>query len=136
MIIVGLIFINSSVNAGNEVIKEKMAVVSGRTKTCGCLRKERMFELKQHKQLEAGTIFGWLVVENYIEYKNKRHFYNCKCKCGNNKIISSDRLKAGTSSCGCKKQRKNFDHQRFKSIPENTKINELTVLTFAGMRKK
>jgi hypothetical protein len=40
--------------------------------------------------------------------KNKKNYWNCKCDCGNNPIVSSASLSGGTQSCGCvSKIRKN-----------------------------
>lgn len=49
-----------------------------------------------------GERFGKLVVVNYVGYENGRHFYECKCDCGNTKIILRHSLVYNiTKSCGC-----------------------------------
>lgn len=56
-----------------------------------------------------GKRYGRLVVISYshnIKNNNKRvgykHYYNCKCDCGNNCIVERNSIKYGnTQSCGC-----------------------------------
>ena len=52
---------------------------------------------------------GKLVVESFSHKLNKngrtRHYYNCICDCGNNKIVERYNLTdKGTRSCGCLKR--------------------------------
>jgi len=55
----------------------------------------------------TGSKFGKLTVISFHETikKSNRHFiryWNCICECGNNKIISQESLRGGSSkSCGC-----------------------------------
>lgn len=74
--------------------------------SCGCLAKE-------HKQLNPyydnsiiGNKYGKLTVINYINNPDKPgSYWNCKCDCGNNVIVSRQNLVQGrTFSCGCLKE--------------------------------
>lgn len=50
----------------------------------------------------TGNKYNLLTVISYIETRNKVPFWNCKCDCGKEKIISGKELKnGGTKSCGC-----------------------------------
>lgn len=77
-------------------------ITSGRSKDCGCGRKETMSE-SLTKNL-VGQRFGKLVVIEMLEERNKngRILYRCKCDCGNEIIVLGYCLvQKHTSSCGC-----------------------------------
>ena len=49
-----------------------------------------------------GKKFGKLTVVSFVETKRKHSFWNCSCKCGNEKVIRADSLTTGrATSCGC-----------------------------------
>lgn len=51
----------------------------------------------------TGRTFGDLTVQKLLENRNGLYYWQCICVCGNNKIASTRRLKAGTcTNCGCK----------------------------------
>lgn len=55
----------------------------------------------------TGQRFGRLVVLNRTETQSKGHtaYWNCRCDCGKEKLVSSTALKGGyTKSCGCLKR--------------------------------
>jgi len=57
------------------------------------------------KQELSGQRFGRLTVINQADNKSGRVCWNCKCECGNTKIISAKTLlNGGTQSCGCLRQ--------------------------------
>ena len=46
--------------------------------------------------------FGRLVVVSRAENRGTTTMWNCKCKCGNNCVVSATSLRSGaTKSCGC-----------------------------------
>lgn len=54
----------------------------------------------------TGQVFGKLTVigisKKVQSGKRKRYYWQCKCECGNFKVVSSEHLKSGnTKSCGC-----------------------------------
>jgi ribosomal protein S27E len=50
----------------------------------------------------TGKRFGRIVVLSFSHINNRKAFWNCKCDCGNIKIIFGSSLKNGeTKSCGC-----------------------------------
>lgn len=63
-----------------------------------------------------GKKFGRLTVVSYSHSKGYRHYYLCKCDCGNEKIILKGNLLQGyTQSCGClQKERASDAH----SLPD------------------
>lgn len=77
-------------------------VTSGRSKNCGCGRKETLKEVRT-KNL-VGQRFGKLVVLEMLEERNKngRIVYRCKCDCGNEVNVLANSLTTNhTLSCGC-----------------------------------
>ena len=54
----------------------------------------------------SGRMFGKLTVVGFATTKNGRAFYNCKCDCGKEIIVSGSHLVTGhTKSCGCSRIR-------------------------------
>lgn len=88
-------------DCGNEAVVATSYLLSGATKSCGCLQRAR----KQEDLV--GLTFGRLTVESFAGYKkinsgDTRPFWNCVCSCGNRKTVNGDWLKCGSvKSCGC-----------------------------------
>lgn len=85
---------------GNEIIVEASALRSGRRKSCGCIQSEYE-NLLGHK-------YGRLTVIRYYEKRKRqsspgyKHYWLCKCDCGNEKVVEAYSLKTGRiRSCGC-----------------------------------
>lgn len=73
---------------------------SGRTKSCGCLRKE-LTSARWRADL-AGQKFGRLTVKEYVGSKKYCSLWRCVCDCGNEAIVKGKYLLNGdTKSCGC-----------------------------------
>lgn len=49
----------------------------------------------------TGKRFGRLLVLSYGGQDRSSKFWNCKCDCGQEKIIRASGLRSGTLSCGC-----------------------------------
>ena len=69
----------------------KKALISGKSKSCGCLR--------ENKKIKIGDKFGdWEVIDIL-----PNRYALCKCSCGNTKEVFQGTLKNGMSkSCGCR----------------------------------
>lgn len=90
-------------DCGNEVVVRRSNLISGKTKSCGCIRREDL----------TGKRFGRLTVlkHDYVDY-NGISFWKCVCDCGNEVVVRSTSLKNGmTKSCGCYKREQSS--QRF-----------------------
>lgn len=103
---------------GNHKTVRDDHLKSGNTISCGCARKDRVYN--RIKDL-TGQKFGKLTVLSYaFSDKHRVSHYLCECECGNQKIISGQNLSKGlTKSCGCiKKSKKSNDkpqkRDRFK----------------------
>lgn len=87
-------------DCGNEKIVLTSSLMSGGTKSCGCLCDEARRKSKDRKPKEnlIGKKFGRLLVKKY----NKKGSWVCLCDCGNKHIVKTFNLKSGnTKSCGC-----------------------------------
>lgn len=94
---------------GNEAVVRRSCLIEGKTKSCGCLRRETSRNnamTKTHKKIEKGAVFGRLTV---IRETEERAFgnvvYECRCQCGNITHVRGSLLRSGnTKSCGCLQQ--------------------------------
>lgn len=74
-------------------------LLSGQTKSCGCLQKEARYAKVNDL---TGQKFGRLTVLKRVENQGRAVRYLCRCECGNEKIFYATNLKRGLSiSCGC-----------------------------------
>lgn len=90
---------------------------SGRTNSCGCLRKELASENGLIDLL--GKRFGRLEVIEFSGTNSRGAMWKCKCDCGNEAIVKSEYLINGdTKSCGCLKsdvlKERNYKHGQSK----------------------
>jgi len=82
---------------GNIKVILGKSLVSGGTKSCGCLLKKN----GNFKNLNKKIFGKLLVTKHYFKSKNG-YMWKCICFCGNEKYILSRSLIAGsTISCGC-----------------------------------
>lgn len=94
-------------DCGNEAIVRTTDLLSGQTKSCGCLRVTAVSEA--HFEDITGIEFGYLTPKERVQdYITRGGFaysqWLCQCRCGNYKVVPANRLKRGTTqSCGCKK---------------------------------
>lgn len=83
-------------SCGNIVYVASSSLLNGNTKSCGCLLSDtRIDDL-------TGREFGFLQVVSFAYIKEHATFWNCLCKCGNEKVVRRRELVEGdTKSCGC-----------------------------------
>ena len=112
-------------DCGNEVVVRRKNLLSGLTKSCGCLKREigvekakKMREVQKNKQTEdlTGKVFGNLTVIQPERISS----YLCRCSCGREGIYSAGDLLTGRRrSCGCGPKGSkpvNIDGQRFGKL--------------------
>ncbi len=81
----------------NEKVIVAESLVTGATKSCGCLHKERT---GLNKVNLSGKIFGKLrVIEEAGRTNGKQVKWLCKCKCGRKHILAGYRLTQGVDCC-------------------------------------
>lgn len=86
---------------GTEKLVNPSYLLNGRSKSCGCLRKE----LTSKRRLNdlTGRIFGkWIVLKRLENDKWNMTKYLCRCECGHEKDIYAKHLNSGDSN-GCHK---------------------------------
>lgn len=116
-------------DCGKEKVILKNAVVSGTTKSCGCLSNEKVRE-RCFKDL-AGQKFGRLTALSVDRNENGKTYWLCKCDCGNTHIVLANRLISGnTVSCGCHKE------EIKKKIGELNKTHEKSGTRIYGIYKQ
>ncbi len=82
-------------DCGNKCFVPISQMLSGKTKSCGCLGHPPLKDFV-HKR------FGSLEVIEYAGKRNKRHYWRCRCDCGNETVVSQSNLLSGhCKSCGC-----------------------------------
>lgn len=94
---------NCQCDCGNQHIVKQEMLISGHTRSCGCLKREtgskRIIDL-------TGKKFGRLTVlkKSEVEHKNHIAYWICQCDCGNVVEVAGASLRSGgTKSCGCYK---------------------------------
>ena len=88
-------------NCGTEKDVQYSNLVEGKSKSCGCLRKEVLSDDLTNKRF--GSLVAKEPLYNYPKQCSEESTYwRCDCDCGNSFITTAHRLKQGnTQSCGC-----------------------------------
>jgi hypothetical protein len=100
-------------DCGNICKIASASLLQGKTKSCGCLKKDTMkgntFGKGRAPFDLTGKRFGKLVaIESVGKLNNDtRYSWRCKCDCGNECIVSVSKLTSGErTNCGCERQSK------------------------------
>lgn len=119
-------------DCGNIVITEAYGIKTGHTKSCGCLAKEAPYENL------VGKKFNRLTVVERVRYGKKSLFWRCRCDCGKETVVSSEKLKSShTQSCGCKSLENTIKRnlQRMRDL-QGERFGKLTVLEKAETKNQ
>jgi hypothetical protein len=133
-------------DCGKKIITKSIRLKNEKTKSCGCLQKEKASQLGKKRILNlVGERYGRLtVVEKSTRIGNSGSVYwNCLCDCGNETVVSAGCLKGGgTKSCGClgkelaRKELKKIEERNFdKNDLTGKKFGKLTVVSFQEVGK-
>ena len=124
---------------GNECDINGGDLRQGKTKSCGCLKKEKTAEIgKKYGGKEVEDItnkkFGRLTPIQYDEELKK---WKCKCDCGNYIYVRRSDLGSGnTKSCGCLRKETIAEFGReMKDDLTNKQFGRLTVIGDTGERQ-
>ena len=115
-------------DCGNKKIVQTRNLLSGATKSCGCLAKETCFQKKDI----TGQRFGKLTALYPTE---KRKYggsvvWACKCDCGNLTEVDLDGLMKGNIlSCGCMRE------ENSKKLPQRLNKIDGTCVEWLAKRK-
>ena len=127
---------------GNMCYIPGHSLLSGLTKSCGCLRSDFVHGLHIDPKYEprspainlAGKKFGKLTVIERDKSDNHRNAtWKCKCDCGNVVIINSRSLLSGmTKSCGCLRKETNTERLTKWKTPEEKNLSN----RFSDMKQR
>lgn len=145
-------------DCGKEKIIRINDVRSGKTKSCGCLAKQRSAEQLQKyrdKRIESGKLyykdltgqqFGRLKVLEFDlqetqkrreQLSNKDSYWKCVCECGNIVIVRGADLSYGsTKSCGCLQREISIHNLLTYAQPlgAQARLNDLTNQNFGKLK--
>lgn len=94
-------------DCGNECDILMSSLTSGRTKSCGCIRKETTAKLRFNDitNQKFGRLTALYRIESDNNEDNSHTKWHCKCECGKECDVYVDSLINGnTKSCGCLKR--------------------------------
>lgn len=88
---------------------DEPSLVSGRSLSCGCLRKEQAIKANVRVSLVGQRFFHLLVLEELPSKKfpggGYAQMWKCRCDCGKIHVASGNLMKSGlVKSCGCVKE--------------------------------
>ena len=87
---------NCVCDCGNTVTVPSGQLKYGYRRSCGCLRRPPLKDW-------IGKQFGELTVISYDGKRNQKHYWKCRCSCGNEVSVCQSSLLGGhTASCGCR----------------------------------
>lgn len=97
----GRMFWAFACDCGALVERPTSDVTRGKTKSCGCLKREQAAKQCPPEDL-FGQRFGRLVVLRRLERSAGKSRWECSCDCGSIKVVAAADLRRGnTISCGC-----------------------------------
>ena len=121
-----------SCTCGNETVVSRNALVSGKTKSCGCIRKEKNKE-RFFKDI-TNQKFGRLTAIRPIRQVDRTYIWECKCSCGQVVELKINTLTTGhTKSCGC--YRIDLDRAKLKKRMIGVKSGNLEVIDYSHSKK-
>lgn len=118
-------------DCGNQKVMVLGDIQSGRTQSCGCLNREK---ISQRSRIDiTGQRFGRWYVEKEFGTKDSQVFWQCRCDCGNTRVISTHSLRSGgTHSCGCLKSEQ--ASQRFSLDLTGQRFGRLVAIEQVGRK--
>lgn len=119
-------------SCGTEKVVMGCALLSGKTRSCGCLQSEET--VKRCTKSMITKVFGRLtVIEKVYSRKNRGAYYKCLCSCGNTTIVQGTMLRSGnTRSCDCLVEER---HKEFDDL-SGKRFGKLVVIERAWIDRK
>lgn len=90
-------------DCGNIVVLNRNSVITGHTRSCGCLQKETMTKIRFQDDSGFVSDFGNEIIRPYKRNKRGTLLWECKCgNCGNSFYAIPAKIKNNSiRSCGC-----------------------------------
>lgn len=94
---------------GTERDVSENALLGGKSKSCGCYRKEQVAASAEYEDLSERKFGFWTVIERapdrFYPSGGRAMMWRCRCVCNQIHVVAGNMLKSGISqSCGCKSQ--------------------------------
>ena len=122
-------------DCGIKTIVSANKLLSGNTRSCGCLQKEHSWHGSNFKDL-TNQRFGKLTVIKYIETNKRGSRWLCQCDCGKLKEVQSAELYSGdTTSCGCR-YKTSYGEETIEKILNQNNINYKKEYSFKDLKGK
>ena len=104
-------------SCGTEKLVRLDYLISGRSKSCGCLRTELLVQRRRASAISLdGKKFGKLLVCGRVVCKGKPK-YSVLCDCGTTKEVYGSHLTSmGVTSCGCDAVKIGADHVQWSGV--------------------
>ena len=124
----GRILWNCVCDCGNRIAAPGGQLRNGYRHSCGCLSKP---PLKNW----VGKRFGKLTVIAYDGKRDKKHYWKCRCECGNETVVCQSSLLSGhTASCGCLNTPFAYKHFVEGTCVENIRSRKVASNNKSGVR--
>lgn len=109
-------------DCGTENVIGGSSLISGNTKSCGCLQKETRFKGQNRANLIGQRFERLLVIADADSNKRGESQWLCRCDCGNETIVLGHNLERGsTKSCGCYNKERISETHKNKIITVETR---------------
>ena len=119
-------------SCGNEIIVQGIKLRNGNTKSCGCVRVNKLINDNQKRIKDISQQrFGLLIaLEPTAERTNNKDvIWKCICDCGNVCKVSGHDLRTGnTKSCGCQRT-VSFGETKIQKILKDNNISYIKEYT-------
>lgn len=99
-------------DCGKQKIVNSNNLRAGKTRSCGCLQKERatQYLATQNENMLNQQFDQLTVIERAGIKSNGQQLWLCRCECGGQKEFTTNSLKRGVAtSCGCSKRKAMLD---------------------------
>jgi len=119
-------------DCGKEYAAHTRSLLTGRTRSCGCLHKDTLTRRNSLKFNDlTGKRFGrLLVIKRAEERVNGKISWVCECDCGETKILIGQNLTKGSvNSCGCLREEMSLlsieDTKNAREMIDGTAIDQI-----------
>ena len=124
----GRILWNCVCDCGNTILVPAGQLVNGYRRSCGCLSRPPLKDW-------VGEQFGELTVTAYDGKRDKKHYWKCRCSCGNETSVCQSSLMSGhTTSCGCRNMPFAAKHFVEGTCVENIRSRRVAKNNASGVR--
>ena len=118
-------------DCGNIKLIDASHLVTGLTKSCGCLFNDTKINNLTGKHFGKLTVLQKAQKPEGLNYNDTNAWWLCECECGTKKIIRGSQLIHGQQSCGCISS---LGEQKIKQLLNDNQISYETQKIFLTCR--